>query len=85
LLIPTGELRPDGTVLVDFMISNVGTKPITLSSSVDQNMERIAVLTLWLTSDAIKDALLRDIKSGRPIQTEMVGTSAELYSRGDDP
>jgi hypothetical protein len=85
LLIPTGELRPDGTVLVDFMITNVGTEPITLPSSVDQNMERTAVLTLWLTSDAIKDAFLRDIKSGRPIKTEMVGTSAELYSRGDDP
>ena len=67
------------------MITNVGTEPITPPSSVDQNMERTAVLPLWLTSDAIKDAFLRDIKSGRPIKTGMVGTSAELYSRGDDP
>src|SRR5713101_5487113 len=30
LLIPTGELRPDGTVLVDFMITNIETEPIML-------------------------------------------------------
>jgi hypothetical protein len=84
LLIPTGELRADGTILVDFMITNVGTEPITLPSSVDQNMERTAILTLWLTSDAIKDAYV-DLKTGRPIKTDMVGTSAELYSRSDDP
>jgi hypothetical protein len=85
LLIPTGELRPDGTVLVDFMITNVGAEPMTLPSSVDQNMERTAILTLWLTSDAIKDQYLKDIKSGRLVKFEIVGTSAELYGRSNDP
>lgn len=81
LLIPTGELRPDGTTLVDFMITNVGTEPITLPSSVNQNIEGTDVLTLWFTSDAIKDAYFKDIKSGRLVKIEIIGTSAELYGR----
>jgi hypothetical protein len=39
LLVPTDRLRPDGTALVDFIITNVGTEPITLPSSADQNLE----------------------------------------------
>jgi hypothetical protein len=85
LLIPTDKLRSDGTVLVDFMITNVGPNAITFPCSVDQNIERTEVLTLWLTSDAIKDAFV-DLKSGRPIKMlGVVETSAELYSRSDDP
>jgi len=85
LEIPTGELRPDGTTLVDFLITNVGTEPITLPASVDQNMERTEVLTLWFTSDAIKDAYFRDRQTGRLFKSAIVGTSAELYGRSSDP
>jgi hypothetical protein len=74
LKIPTGELRPDGTTLIDFLITNVGTEPITLPASVDQNMERTEVLTLWFTSGV-----------GRLFESAIVGTSAELYGRSSDP
>jgi hypothetical protein len=86
VLIPTAELRSDGTALVDFVITNVGTEPISLPSSVNQNIEQQAsVLTLWLTSDAIKDEYFRDIASSRLVKIEMVGTSAELHGSSDDP
>jgi hypothetical protein len=81
LLIPTGKLRSDGTVLVDFMITNIGTDPIALPSSTDQNLGGTEILTLWLTSDAVKDALL-DLKTGQPVKLlGIVETSAELYGR----
>lgn len=66
LLFRTGDLRPDGTALVDFVITNVGPKPIILPSSPDQNVAPMApkvVLTLWLTSDAIPDEFFKDIRS----------------------
>jgi hypothetical protein len=90
LQIPTGELRPDGTTLVDFLITNVGTKPIMLPASVrqnasfDQGMERTDVLTLWVSSDAIKDMYLIDQTTSRPVKLEMVGTSAVLYGNSSD-
>lgn len=84
LLIPTGKLRSDGTVLVDFMITNIGTDSIALPSSTDQNLGGTEILTLWLTSDAVKDAFLA-LKTGRPVKwLGVVETSAELYSRTDD-
>ena len=88
LLFPTGTLRSDGTTLVDFLITNVGNEPIMLPSSVNQNFSRTVrtiVLTLWLTSDAIKDQYFRDTKSGHLVKIESVGTSAQLYGRSDDP
>ena len=88
LLFPTGALRPDGTTLVDFVITNVGTEPIMLPSAVNQNFARTirtVVLTLWLTSDATKDRHFRDVKSGHLVKIESVGTSAQLYGRSDDP
>jgi hypothetical protein len=88
LLFPTEDLRPDGTTLVDFVITNVGTEPIMLPSSVDQDIEPMvqrAALTLWLTSDAIKDQFFRDIASGRLVKIEIVATSAELYGSRDVP
>ena len=88
LLFGTGDLRPDGTTPVDFVITNVGTEPIILPSSVDQNIApraRRVVLTLWLRSDAIKDEFFRDIKSGRLVKIAIVGTSAELYGSSDVP
>jgi hypothetical protein len=84
LLIPTGKLRSDGTVLVDFMITNIGTDPIALPSSTDQNLGGTEILTLWLTSGAIKDSFL-DLKTGQPVKLlGIVGTSAELYGRTDE-
>jgi hypothetical protein len=86
LLIPTTQLRPDGTVLVDFVIRNVGTAPISLPSSVNQNIEQqTSVLTLWLTSDAIRGQFVKDQQTNRPFKVEAVGTSAELYGRSDNP
>jgi hypothetical protein len=87
LEIPTGELRLDGTTPADFMITNVGTEPIALHVSVDQNqnLEGTEILTLWFTSDAIKDAYFRDQQTRRLVKTEAVGTSAELYGRANDP
>lgn len=83
LQIPTGKLRSDGTVLVDFMITNIGTDPIALPSSTDQNLGGTEILTLWLTSDAVKGEYLQS--NGRLIK--MIGavdTSAELYSRANE-
>src|SRR3974390_3284657 len=83
LLIPTGKLRSDGTVLVDFMITNIGTDPLALPSSTDQNLGGTEILTLWLTSDAVKDEYLRS--NGRLIKMfGVVNTSAELYSRANE-
>jgi len=74
VLIPTTELRSDGTALVDFVITNVGTEPMSLPSSVNQNIEQqTSVLTLWLTSDAIKDEYFGDTGSSRPFKIEMSG------------
>jgi hypothetical protein len=86
LLIPTTQLRPDGTVLVDFVITNVGTEPISLPSSVTQNIEQqTSVLTLWLTSDAMRGQFVKDQQTVRLFKVEAVGTSAELYGRSDNP
>ena len=84
LKVPTGELRPDGTTLIDFMITNVGTEPITLPISVDlYNSERTDLLTLWLTGD-VKD-WSPSLQIGRQVKSESVGTSAELYGHSNDP
>lgn len=86
LVVPNAELRPDGSVLVDFVITNVGTEPISLPFSVQQNIEQpMSVLTLWLTSDAIMDQFAKDQQTGRLFRIDIVGTSAELYGRNDDP
>jgi hypothetical protein len=86
LVVPNVEVRPDGSVLVDFAITNVGTEPISLASSVQQNIEhRTSVLTLWLTSDAIMDQSARDEQTGRLFSIDAVGTSAELYGASGDP
>ena len=94
LLIPTGELRSDGTMLLDFVITNVGVGPFAIPSALRQGdlLPKAPSteytqdwLTLYLTSDAIKDQYLKDINSGRLVKIEIVGTSAELYGRSDDP
>jgi hypothetical protein len=57
---------------------------IAVPSSVNQNLEhRTSILTLWLSSDGIKDLYFRDITTGR-LFSESVGTSAELYGDSGD-
>ncbi|MGD0224913.1 MAG: hypothetical protein ABSF71_21500 [Terriglobia bacterium] len=85
LLVPATALRPDGTMLVDFVITNVGTEPIRLPSSVKDIEKRTSVLTLWLTSDAIRSEYAKDQQTGHLFKIESVGTSAELYGRSDNP
>jgi hypothetical protein len=86
LLIPSNDLRPDRSTLIDFLITNVGTDPIRLPSSVVLfNSEPRQALTLWLTSDGIRDQYFKDIQSGRLIKIEMVSISAELDAASDEP
>jgi hypothetical protein len=100
LLIPTGELRSDGTLLVNFRITNIGNEPISLPVSIDQGRFlpqppitefTMDVLTLWLTSDAIRDEYL-EVKGldgqVRRLKTESPTTSATIVlnphvSQGD--
>ena len=86
LRIPSGPLQPDGTSLVDFIITNVGDDVILLPSSIKEGDGPSSyVLTLWLTSDAVKDAYFKDTASGRPVKIETVSSSAELYARSNVP
>lgn len=85
LQISNGPLQPDGTVLADFVITNVGTKTISVPSSLDGNGRSSDILTLWLTSDAVNDAYAKDTSTGRAFKIEIVPTSAELYGRSNDP
>jgi hypothetical protein len=85
LLSPTAKLRSDHTVLVDFIITNVGSEPLTLPVSVNQNSGSDTVLTLWLTSDAIRAQYAKDQETGRQFEVEIVGTSAELYGLSNNP
>ena len=85
LVVPTGELSPDGTIPVDFLITNVGSGPIRLPSSVREVSDRpFSLLTLWLTGDAIKKQYAVDQQTGRLFEFAIVVTSAELYDVGDD-
>ncbi len=85
LRIPNGPLQPNGTTFVDFVITNVGTETISLPSSINGNWQSSDILTLWFTSDAVKDAYFKDTASARPVKIEIVPTSAELYGRSNDP
>jgi hypothetical protein len=86
LLIPTGKLRPNGTTLADFIVTNIGTEPIKLPCSVLLfDSEPREELTLWLTSDAIKDQYAKDVNSGRLFKIEIIGISAELDGDSEEP
>lgn len=81
LSVPTGELSPEGTILVDFLITNVGSDQIRLPSSVRHasDIDRpYSLLTLWLTGDAIKKQNAKDQQTGRLFEVAFVATSAEL-------
>ena len=75
----TGELQPDGTAAVDFVITNISTEPIKLPSSAVLFNSPMEALTLWLTSDGVKDFYLTGA-----IKIESVWISAELDGRSDD-
>jgi hypothetical protein len=85
LQISNGPLQPDGTVLADFVITNIGTGAIAVPSSLDGNGPSSDILTLWLTLDAANDAHAKDTSTGRAFKIEIVPTSAELYGRSNDP
>jgi hypothetical protein len=79
LSVPTGKLGPNGTTLIDFIITNIGAEPIKIPSSVDQNITHTHTLTLYLTLDGIG--------SGHFNQGETFSfqpTSAELYGQSSD-
>jgi hypothetical protein len=81
LVVPNGKLRADRTILVDFIITNLGIAPLTLPCSVNQNNQissGTTILTLYLTSDAIEDVYLT---SGA--RMDFAQTSVELYGRSD--
>ena len=84
LQIPSGSLQPDGTTLIDFVITNRGFDVIRLPSSTEEG-DRLSsfVLNLWFTSDADKGAYSKDTAPSRPVKIEMLG--AELYGRSNDP
>jgi hypothetical protein len=79
LLMPNRGLRPNGTTTVDFIITNVGTEPIKLPSSVVLLDPPMEALTLWLTSDGVQDFYF---PGGSKI--EAIQTSAELDGQSDD-
>jgi hypothetical protein len=80
LMIATGKLEPNGTTLIDFIITNIGAEPIKLPFSVDQNISHTQILTLYLTSDAIVDGYF---SNGERMRIQP--TSAELYGQSGDP
>ena len=89
LLVPTGQLSPEGTMLVNFQITNVSPAWIRLPSSIRQPTATIkqpfSMMTLWLTSDAVRPQYVVGQRTGRLSRAEVVVTSAELYGLDDDP
>lgn len=85
LQIPTRKLQPNGTIPVDFIITNIGRDPIRLPLSVHLLNGSREALTLWLTSDAINDQYFRDLNSGSFVKMEFVPISAELDETDDKP
>lgn len=86
---PTVKVASQGSVLVDFVLRNVGTQPIKLPCSAalipNPNVEGISILILWITSDAIIDQYATDVRTGRPFKISGVGISAELDGDASDP
>jgi predicted alpha-1,6-mannanase (GH76 family) len=80
-LIATGKREPDGTSLIDFMITNIGAEPIKLPLSLDGNISSPrTILALYFTSDAIEYGHL---VGGAPI-LPFQPISAELYAQSGD-
>jgi hypothetical protein len=88
LLIQSGPLQPDGTTLIDFVITYAGEGDdvILLPSSIkESDGPSEYVLNLWFTSDALKAAYFKDTASGRPVKIEIVSLSAQLFGRSNEP
>jgi hypothetical protein len=85
LQMPSRELQPDGATLVDFLVTNAGTEPLKLPVSTDCRLEFTDVLSLWFSSDAIKDQFFIDQETGRQVKMEVVPVSAVLCGRSNDP
>ena len=87
LEVPSGKLRSDGTIGVDFIITNIGAEwikvPSRFTGPVDFNAfyDGTKILTLWFTSDAIRSYFFK----GTYNKIYIVQLSAELYGRDDDP
>lgn len=89
VFVPSGQLSPEGTILVDFLITNVGSGSIRLPSALSLRQPSgvnrpYDLLTLWLTSDAIRKQYAKDERTGRLFEIETVATSAELYADSDE-
>src|SRR2546429_318827 len=86
LRIPSGPLQPDGTTLVDFVITNIGDDVILLPSSIKESDGPSAyLLTLWFTSDAVKDAYFKDKASevNHKVKRYADGPSLSLIDDGN--
>jgi hypothetical protein len=89
-------LRKD-SVLLDFVMTNTGTGPVKLPCSVslfqtlssadvpDPDIGGTSILTLWITSDAIIDQYIKDVRTGQLFTSSLVGISAELDGGTRDP
>lgn len=83
-------MRSNGTIDIDFIITNVGTEPIKLPSrlkgpeDLKTFYERTKILTLWFTSDAIQSDFLVGPNNSK-IKMESVPLSAQLFGWNDDP
>lgn len=93
LKFPTDKIRSDRNVLMDFVITNIGTEVIRFPSSVHQPLMYgesaglTDVLTLFFTADegAIGVSMRKKPNvSGNGLMGSY-GTSAELYGKLDDP
>jgi predicted alpha-1,6-mannanase (GH76 family) len=81
-VVATGKLEPNGTTLIDFILTNIGAEPIRLPFSVDGNISSPRhILTLYMTSDAIEYG---HFQRGEPI-LPFQPISADLYAQSDDP
>jgi hypothetical protein len=78
--IPDGKLQQDGSVPIDFILTNVGNTRLALPSCVNQNAVHTAVLTLYVTSDGIEPVYFT---SG--VRIFLIPTSAELYTDSFNP
>ena len=86
LQFPSSEITPQGSVLVDVIMTNVGAEPIKLPCSVslfqtlssadvpDPDIGGTSMLTLWITSDAIIDQYIKDLRTGQLFNELDAGT-----------
>jgi hypothetical protein len=86
---PTTKVASQRSVLIDFILTNLAPDPVKLPCSAvlipNPNIEGTSILNLWITSDAIIDQYFKDIHTGQPVKSSIVGISAELDGQTDDP